>query len=65
MSTSGNEITFLPTEQLISITDLKGDITYVNDDFCRIAGYSREELVGQHHNIVRHSDMPKQAFADL
>ncbi|WP_426359368.1 methyl-accepting chemotaxis protein [Pseudocolwellia sp. HL-MZ19] len=65
MSNLGNEITFLPTEQLISITDLKGDITYVNDDFCRIAGYSRKELIGQHHNIVRHSDMPKQAFADL
>jgi len=65
MGVKGTEVKFSSTEQLISITDLKGDITYVNDNFCRIAGYSREELIGQHHNIVRHADMPKQAFADL
>ncbi len=65
MDEAGNEISFSSTEQLISITDLKGDITYVNDDFCRVAGYSSDELIGQHHNIVRHPDMPKMAFADL
>lgn len=59
------EVTFSATEQLVSITDLKGRITYVNDEFAKIAGYTREELIGQHHNIVRHPDMPKAAFSDL
>ncbi len=65
ISTIPNEVTFSKSEQLISITDLQGVITYVNDDFCRIAGFSREELIGQHHNIIRHPDMPAAAFADL
>lgn len=59
------EVCLSASDRLVSTTDLKGDITYVNDDFVRISGYSREELLGQHHNIVRHSDMPKAAFADL
>ncbi len=42
----------------ITITDIKGRITYVNDKFCTLSGYSREELLGQKHNIVRHPDMP-------
>lgn len=62
---SNNEITFPPTEQLVSTTDTQGVITYVNDSFCKIAGYTQEEMVGQHHNIVRHPDMPKEAFKDL
>ncbi|WP_076417571.1 methyl-accepting chemotaxis protein [Colwellia sp. UCD-KL20] len=65
MNGLGNEVTFSSTEQLISITDLKGDITYVNDSFSQISGYSTEELIGQHHNIVRHPEMPKAAFEDL
>ena len=64
-STSSKEVTFSTSEQLVSTTDLQGDITYANDSFCRIAGYTNEELIGQHHNIVRHPDMPKAAFADL
>jgi aerotaxis receptor len=60
-----NEITFSDSEQLVSITDLNGRITYANDEFCSISGYSLAELVGQHHNIVRHTNMPKEAFADL
>jgi len=59
------EVTFSSNEQLVSTTDTQGVITYANDAFCRIAGYTQEELVGQHHNIVRHPDMPKAAFADL
>lgn len=51
--------------ELISTTDLNGRITYVNNIFCEIAGFTKEELLGQHHNIVRHKDMPKAAFADL
>ncbi len=50
---------------IISKTDEKGAITFVNDIFCDIAQYTREELIGQPHNIVRHPDMPKEAFKDL
>ncbi|PKG80927.1 chemotaxis protein [Colwellia sp. 75C3] len=62
---SANEITFSDSDQLVSITDLNGRITYANDEFCIVSGYSLKELVGQHHNIVRHASMPKEAFADL
>jgi len=65
MTSKNTEVLFSQSEQLVSITDTRGDITYVNDAFCAIAGYSREELIGQHHNIVRHPDMPGAAFADL
>lgn len=51
--------------RLISTTDLKGVITYANDDFVSVSGFTREELVGQQHSIVRHPFMPKVAFADL
>lgn len=40
-------------------------ITFANDDFCKISGYSLEELIGQPHNIVKHEDMPKVAFKEL
>lgn len=60
-----NEIKLDKNDTLVSTTDLRGVITYVNDDFCRISGFSREELIGENHNIVRHSSMPKQAFKDL
>jgi len=52
-------------ELIISRTDLKGVITYVNDTFADISGYEPDELVGKAHNIVRHPDMPKSAFADV
>ena len=50
---------------LVSETDEKGVITFANDDFCKTAEYSLEELIGKPHNIVRHQDMPKVAFKDL
>ena len=50
---------------LVSETDAKGIITFANEEFCKVAGYSKEELIGQSHNIVRHKDMPKAAFEDL
>ncbi len=53
------------TDTIVSKTDTKGIITYINDDFVRISGFSREELIGASHNIVRHPDMPPEAFADL
>ena len=48
-----------------SVTDLKGNITKVSDAFCEISQYSREELIGKQHNIVRHPDMPKSTFKAL
>jgi aerotaxis receptor len=53
------------SEIIISRTDLKGIITYVNDTFAEISGYSADELIGRPHNILRHPDMPKSAFADM
>jgi len=50
---------------LVSQTDEKGKILFANDDFCKVAGYTLDELVGQPHSIVRHKDMPKAAFKDL
>jgi len=50
---------------LVSQTDEKGIILFANDDFCKVAGYSLSELVGQPHNKVRHEDMPRAAFKDL
>ncbi len=60
-----HEVPFPPNTYLVSRTDLKGVITYVNEAFEQISGFSRAELIGQSHNIVRHPDMPPQAFADL
>lgn len=51
--------------RLISTTTLSGVITYANKNFCDIAGFTSDELIGQNHNIVRHSDMPAAAFGDL
>lgn len=50
---------------IISKTDINGIITYVNDEFCSISGYTREELIGQSHNIVRSKDEPKSVFKQL
>ncbi|KIM11090.1 MAG: aerotaxis receptor Aer [Sulfuricurvum sp. PC08-66] len=50
---------------IISETDTKGIITYANRTFCDISGYSKEELVGSPHNIIRHPDMPKAAFKEM
>ncbi|HTD05730.1 methyl-accepting chemotaxis protein [Undibacterium sp.] len=52
-------------ESIVSKTDLKGKITYVNPSFIQISGFTEEELLGQPHNLVRHPDMPAEAFSDL
>ncbi|KUE81424.1 methyl-accepting chemotaxis protein [Aeromonas schubertii] len=59
------EVLYGDEESLISTTDLESRITYANEAFCKVAGFTEKELQGQHHNMVRHPDMPKQAFADL
>lgn len=51
--------------QLITITNLKGVITFANDEFVKISGFERNELIGQNHNIIRHPDMPPGAFESL
>jgi aerotaxis receptor len=57
---------FFPADKyILSETDSKGLILYANDLFCEMAGYKIEELIGEPHNIVRHSDMPKIAFKGL
>jgi len=50
---------------IISKTDVNGVITFVNDEFCKISGYTKEELISQKHNIVRHPDVPDVMFKDL
>ncbi len=50
---------------LVSETNAKGIITFANEQFCDVAEYSLDELMGQPHNMVRHPDMPKAAFKDL
>lgn len=59
------EVILEKNTMIVSETDEKGIIIYANDDFCKIAGYLKEELIGKPHNIVRHKDMPKAAFKDL
>ena len=54
-----------PGKPIVTKTDLKGAITYANESFVSISGFSREELVGHNHNVVRHPDMPPEAFEDL
>jgi PAS domain S-box-containing protein len=50
---------------IVSRTDTKGRITYINADFIEASGFVEEELIGQPHNLVRHPDMPEEAFADM
>lgn len=60
-----NAYDFPSDQTLISVTDLKGRITYCNANFVAVSGYTREELMGQPHNLVRHPDMPEEAFRDM
>jgi len=53
---------FQENDLIVSKTDLKGGITYANQTFCRIAGYTEAELIGQPHSIIRHPDMPRAVF---
>lgn len=58
--------TEVPHDEVItSRTDLNGNITYANELFCEISGYTLDELIGKPHNIVRHPDMPKSIYKEL
>lgn len=58
-------VEFSADDNIVSTTDTKGRITYANSVFVAVSGYTREELLGQPHNMVRHPDMPARAFADM
>ncbi len=62
---TGRNVDFAPDANILSTTDLKGAITYANKDFIDISGYGREELLGSPHNLLRHPDMPPEAFEHL
>ncbi len=65
MPVTGREVPLREGTVIISKTDAKGLITYANQDFLDVSGFSQDELVGKPHNIVRHPDMPPAAFQDL
>jgi aerotaxis receptor len=62
---SPQEYAFPKGQTLVSTTDLKGRILYCNPMFIEVSGYAKEELLGQPHNIVRHPDMPEEAYRDM
>ncbi|WP_312553841.1 PAS domain-containing protein, partial [Massilia sp.] len=62
---TGIEYPMKEGQSIVSKTDTKGRITYVNPSFIEVSGFSEEELLGKPHNIVRHPDMPPEAFADM
>jgi len=65
MPVTNVEFPLMESDSIVSKTDLKGIITYINDDFLRISGFIKEELIGISHNVVRHPDMPSEAFEDM
>ncbi len=62
---SQREYQFDDHATLMSTTDLSSHITYANDAFIEASGFSADEINGQPHNMVRHPDMPPEAFADM
>ena len=62
---TNQEVHVMDDQAIVSKTDLSGKITYVNPYFCQISGYTADELLGEPQNILRHPDMPAEAFADL
>ena len=59
------EYDFPSDQTLLSTTDPSSHITYANDAFIRTSGYEPDQLAGEPHNLVRHPDMPEEAFADM
>ncbi|WP_024954926.1 PAS domain-containing protein [Sulfurospirillum arcachonense] len=65
MNTIDNENILDDSALLVSETDSKGKILYANDLFLELSEYTLEEMIGKPHNMIRHPDMPKQAFKDM
>ena len=59
---TGVEQEFSNRANILSTTNLRGQISYINQDFVDISGFSQDELIGQSHNIVRHPEMPPSVF---
>jgi aerotaxis receptor len=62
---TGQEYEFPSSHMLVSATDLGGRIQYCNPAFIAVSGFTRDELIGEPHNLIRHPDMPREAFADM
>ena len=62
---TGRNVDFAPDANILSTTDLTSAITYANQDFVDVSGYSRDELLGVAHSVLRHPDMPPEAFAHM
>jgi aerotaxis receptor len=62
---TNQEKSYHESQKIVSTTDLKGVIQDVNNDFIEISGFTKDELIGQAHNLVRHPSMPQEAFAEL
>lgn len=62
---TNNQYDYDASQRIVSTTDTKGRLTYTNDDFISISGFTEDELIGKNHNMVRHPDMPPAAFDDL
>ena len=60
-----SEIKLEKDSLIVSETDEKGILIYANEEFCKISGYTKDELIGQDNNIVRHPDMPKETSLEL
>ena len=60
-----SEIKLEKDSLIVSETDEKGILNYANEEFCKISGYTKDELIGQDNNIVRHPDMPKETSLEL
>ncbi len=59
---TNEEMFFEPNDLIISRTDTRGTITYCNDIFAKMSGWSKEELLGSNHNLIRHPEMPQVAY---
>ena len=59
------EYDFPEDATLLSTTDADSHVAYANESFLAVSGFTAEEIIGQPHNLVRHPDMPREAFADM